>query len=360
VTSVLIDASQLTGVSAHSGIGSYVRHLLAGLVAATPVDVRALAAPGAQLPGGVVAIPIHRLVHHGRLAVYEHEIRRSLETARHPAGVFHNPNPHAPIRPPQPWVQTLHDIIPLVFDDPVMATERKRWQRFGPRYAKADAVIAISRHAADQGIRLLGIRPDRITVIHHGIGPEFVPGPIEQSDPPYLTLVSEYSKRKGHATAYQVIAALADAGLPHRLKVAGRVPYWEKDAFAAELAGAPRPDRVDALGFVDDLPDLYRGAAAHLVPSRYEGFGFPAVEAMACGTPVVAFANTSTTEVVDSGGVLVADGDVAAMIAAVEPILRDPDRRQQLSEDALIRARAFSWARSAQAHAEVYASVARA
>ncbi len=138
----------------------------------------------------------------------------------------------------------------------------------------------------------------------------------------------------------------------------GRVPYWEETAFAAELARAPRPDLIDVLGFVADLPALYRGAAASVVTSRYEGFGFPALEAMACGTPVVAFANTATKEVVGSGGVLVTDGDVRAAVEALLPILSSDTRRKELSAAAVYRAASFTWERSARAHAEVFESVA--
>ena len=79
-----------------------------------------------------------------------------------PAGsVFHNPSFHAPRGVRAPWVQTLLDVIPLVFDAPDQAALRARWHRFGPRYRNADAIVAISQHAADEGVRLLGLDPGR-------------------------------------------------------------------------------------------------------------------------------------------------------------------------------------------------------
>jgi len=109
---------------------------------------------------------------------------------------------------------------------------------------------------------------------------------------------------------------------------------------------------------VDDLAGLYRRATALVVTSRAEGFGLPAVEAMACGTPVVAFANTALTEVVGGGGVLVDDGDVDAFVAALRPVLDSERERAELSERALAHARSFSWERAVAAHADLYRAAA--
>jgi glycosyltransferase involved in cell wall biosynthesis len=361
--SVLIDASQLTGQTAHSGIGTYVRGLLGGMACHQDVAMRALVTDDALLPEAVDRVRIRRLTRQGRPAVWEHEARRSYELLRVRADLFHNPNPHAPAVRAGRWVQTLHDVIPLVFDDPVLATVRRRWRRFGPRYRKADRVIAISRHAADEGIRLLGLDARRVEIIHHGVASSFSPGPTgaddTATDAPYLSLVSEFSARKGFGEAFAVIAALSNLGYPHRLKVAGNVPPWVRLDFERLITAAERRDRVDVLGFVPDLPSLYRGASVHLVTSRYEGFGFPALEAMACGTPVVAFANSSLPEIVADGGILVDDGDVEAAIAAVRSILDSPALGAELREQALARASTFTWDECARRHAEVYRDVTR-
>jgi glycosyltransferase involved in cell wall biosynthesis len=221
-------------------------------------------------------------------------------------------------------------------------------------------VIAISRFAARQGVEHLGIDPARITVVHPGIDEHFRPGPAlgAGDGAPYLSMVSEYSPRKGFGFAFEVIARLAEAGFEHRLKVAGRVPGWQRAAFERELAAARRPDRIDLLGYVTDLAPLYRGAAAHLVTSRHEGFGLSAAEAMACGTPVVAFRNSALEEVVGGGGLLVADGDVAAASEALASLARSPRRRQEVSQAGLEWSRRFNWDQAARLHCEVYRSVA--
>ncbi len=126
-----------------------------------------------------------------------------------------------------------------------------------------------------------------------------------------------------------------------------------------DLATARHRDRIDVVGWVPDLAAQYHAADALLVTSRAEGFGLPAAEAIACGTPVVAFDNTSLPEVVGGAGVLVPDGDVVAFADAVVDVLTTPGRRAELVEAALAEAARFRWSDAVQAHHDVYASVAR-
>ena len=361
--SVLIDASALSSAAAASGIGTYVRNLLAALAATggPGVAVNALATPGAALPAGVGHRVIHRRIRkRARAEVMEHALLLPLDVRRRraPGEVFHEPNFHAPWGVARPRVQTLHDIIPLVFDTPDVGPLRERWARFGPRYASADAVIAVSHHAADEGIRVLGLDPEKVYVAHHGVDPSYRPDGQPRAEPPYLLLVGEYSQRKGFGLAFAVIDALASAGYPHTLKVAGRIHDAGRDELLALRAGAASPERIEILGLVDDLASLYRRATVMLMTSRYEGFGLPAVEAMASGVPVVAFANSAVTEIVTGGGVLVPDGDVPAMVAAVRTLVDSPAAADECRQQGLQRAAQFTWAKSAEIHAEVYRLVA--
>jgi glycosyltransferase involved in cell wall biosynthesis len=251
-------------------------------------------------------------------------------------------------------------VIPLVFDSPALAGPRARLERQRPLFRAADAVIAVSRHSADEGIRVLGLDPARIHVVHHGVDGAFRPAIGERSaDPPYLVFVSEFDPRKGHAEAFEVAAQVAERGFPHRLKVAGRIGPSTRTTLLATATAARRPDRVDLLDYVTDLPALYQQASVAVVTSRYEGFGFPALEAMACGTPVVAFDNTATAEVVAHGGVLVPNGDVDAFAKAVVAVLESESHWLELSERALARAADFDWGRSVAAHVDILRSVTR-
>jgi glycosyltransferase involved in cell wall biosynthesis len=357
---VVIDAVALSSVGARSGVGTYTRQLLRALGEAGSGSIGALATPAADLPDHVDRLTIHRRARRPRLEVIEHATRlpADLVRLRPPGAVFHNPGFHAPVGVRGPWVQTLLDVIPLVLDHPDLSALRARWKRFGPRYARADAVIAISAHAAAEGIRLLGLDPARVTVAPLGVDPLFTPGPPPAAEPPYLLVVGEYSRRKGFDRAFAVIDELADRGYPHHLKVAGRVHDWGRDEVLALRAASRHPERIELCGFVPDLAAAYRGASAVLVTSRYEGFGLPALEAMATGTPVVAFANTAITEVATGGGIVVPDGDVTAMAGEVRRLLDDPDWAGEWRERGAARASSFTWERTAATHAEVYRQVA--
>ena len=351
---VVIDGRELTATDRRSGMGTFTRELVAGLAQRGEVTPVVLAPARVELPAGVEHHVVHRFTHTRRRAQLEHAGRVWIDLRRAGGDVFHNPVAHAPPHRERPWVQTLHDVIPLVRDDPDLRYPKQQWARFGPRYQRADRIAADSRYSAEEGIRLLGIEPGRVEVIHLGVSPSFRPGDPTHDGPPYLVVVSEFSDRKGFGEAFAVVGALADAGLPHRLAVVGHVAPAFRPALDALLAAAPHPERIDVLGYVPDLLAVLHGADLALVPSRYEGFGLPALEAMAAGVPVVAFDGTSLPEVVGDAGVLVPDGDVAAMAAAVRAVLASPARAAELRAAGLGRAAEFTWDRTAAAYAELY------
>jgi len=361
MTTVAVDAWCLAGTAAQRGVGTYFRGVLGELAKDPTIDIVALAPAGVTLPSNVRVRRIRRWAP-PRWALHEHETRLPWEMRRVPADVYWAPTPDAPRSNPGPSIQLLHDVIPLTSDDPGLAEERHRFVRYAPRYRAADAVIAVSRFAADEGIVHLGLDPTRVHVSHLAAGPQFQPREEGPDDPPYLVLVSEWEERKGYREAFAAIGALAEAGHPHRLRVAGFMAPWKSAQLEAVCAAAPRRDRIDLLGQVDhksELPGLLQGATAFVGASRAEGFGLPALEAMACGTPVVAFSNTSTTEVVADGGVLVADGDIDALVAALTRVITEPGWAAELRERGLRRAASFSWAKSAAIHAEIMHSVSR-
>ncbi|HVC85840.1 MAG TPA: glycosyltransferase family 1 protein [Gaiellaceae bacterium] len=239
-----------------------------------------------------------------------------------------------------PSVVTLHDLH-FERDPSVMGRlDRLTFKAVVPRAAKrADHVLAVSERTKRDAVELYGIAPEKITVTPHGVDPAFAPG--DGSHGGYLLFVGAIQARKD---PLQAARAAAEVGMP--LVVAG--PEKEP-GLVREL----RARGVDVRGFVDQrqLAELYRGAAALLLPSRYEGFGVPALEAMASGVPVVLSNDAALREVAGDAGTYADDGDFAG---AVRRALAGRDR---LVRAGLERAKAFSWEESARRTVEVYRAV---
>jgi len=229
-------------------------------------------------------------------------------------------------------VVTLHDLH-FERDPGVMGPlDRIVFKTVVPRAARrADRVLAVSERTKQDAVELYGISAEKIVVTPHGVDPAFSPG--EGGHDGYLLFVGAIQARKDPLAA----AAIAEAaGLP--LVVAG--PEKEP-ALAREL----RARGADLRGWVDkpELAGLYRRAAALLLPSRFEGFGIPVLEAMASGTPVVVSDDPALREVA---------GDAAAPDVASALAERDHWRRLGLA-----RAAEFSWERTARLTADVYREV---
>jgi glycosyltransferase involved in cell wall biosynthesis len=241
-----------------------------------------------------------------------------------------------PLACPCPAVVTIHD---LSFERDSQAMSRRDrfvFKRVVPRAARtARRVIAVSERTKRDLVDLYGIPPDRIAVTPHGVDPAFGPGQVAGAD--YLLYVGAVQARKDPLAAARAAQAV---GLP--LVVAG--PEREPQ-LARELAALG----ADLRGYVakDELAALYRGAAALVLPSRYEGFGLPVLEAMASGVPVVATDEPALREVAGDAAVY-SDGDLAE---AVRVALADRDR---LVAAGLERVRAFSWEETARRTLAVY------
>ena len=342
------------------GVGAYARGLLSGLIQSgfdsnlTLLLEATSEAPA--LPTGKYRIATCRRRAHGQLAAYEDALVLPRDIERSGADLYHAIDFRLPGRSPVPLVVTLHDLIPWVWGGGTMRGERLRFWLGRRLLHRADLVLAVSSSTADDAKRLGVVSPAKVRVIPEAADESFRPrdGAAVRLrdrfglDGPYLLFVGALDARKDPAALLAAWQAARQARPGLELVVTG--PPGKKAP--PPMPGAVKLGLVDA----DSLADLYSAAACLLFPSRYEGFGLPCLEAMACGCPVAAFRNSSLPEVVDGAGLLVADGDATALGRAAADMVANGAHWRELG---LQRAGSFSWLTTAQAVISAYESLLR-
>jgi alpha-1,3-rhamnosyl/mannosyltransferase len=334
-----------------AGTARAIRELAAALAARDDVELLPLAHPRRARGRGRLARGLDR-----ELRWLPVSLPRRVRALG--ADLLHCPAALGPVRGDVPLVVTVNDVIAL---------ERPEWfgaanalqQRLalGRLVRRARAVIAPSAHTRERLLAHTAADPERVHVVPYGVGPPFTPGPPDEAvlarhgvRAPYGLTVATLQPRKNLEA---VLAAHARLDGVQLVVAGGR--GWRDAALAERLRGARG---VVLTGRVSDaeLVALLRGAAFLAHPAHDEGFGFPPLEAMACGTPVVAARAGSLPEVVGSAAPLVDPGDHAGLAAAAAGLLADPGPWR---ERGLARAAELTWARCAERTVDVYRRAAR-
>ncbi len=216
------------------------------------------------------------------------------------------------------------------------------------KYANAartcDVMFANSRFTADDVVATLGFPRERVIVAHPGIADEYrADGEAADLGQPYLLTVATLEPRKNLGTLVEAHALLADSGLA--LAVVGGAGWGEQPQL--DRPGVVRLGRVSD----DELARLYRGAAAVVYPSRFEGFGMPITEAMASGAPVVVSSHPSLDEACGDAAVRADPESATAIAAGIRDALA---RRDELRAKGLAHAARFSWRRTGEIFLEGY------
>jgi glycosyltransferase involved in cell wall biosynthesis len=286
--------------------------------------------------------------------------------------VFHAPAYTAPLFGLRPRVVTVHDVsyARAPRDYPYKLDPLRQWF-YRESAVRADAVITDSEFSRSEIVTAYGIPGERIRVVPLGVGAPFRPAGSEERQTPLPPGVAErYVLHVGDLHVRRQPALLLEAVLRTRLLhpslsdlqlvLVGR-DHGCADALMRRAAGAGASDALQVLGVVPDslLVLLVQRAAAFLYASRYEGFGLPPLEAMACGTPVVALRSASVGEVVGTGGLLLDDtASAAAFAEAIGRVLLVPGIADELRDAGLARAAQLTWARTARQTLDVYESAA--
>jgi glycosyltransferase involved in cell wall biosynthesis len=240
------------------------------------------------------------------------------------------------------------------------ANVRAESQHYERVFKRADGLIAISESAKDDAIRLLDLQPDKIRVIYPGIPEIFFNGNPEfakqkyKLNKPFILFVGTIEPRKNVDTLLdawlQLPASSRDA---HELVFAGPIGWAGNETVNRLRSGI---EGVRVLGYVPeaDLPSVTSAAAVFAYPSLYEGFGFPIVQAMAAGVPVITSNVSSMPEVVGGGGLLVDPCSANEIASAFERLLTSPRLRQDLGRKGREVASRFTWKNSAEQSAEFF------
>jgi glycosyltransferase involved in cell wall biosynthesis len=232
---------------------------------------------------------------------------------------------------------------------------------------RAAAVIAVSRFTAEEVVRLLGVPPERVHVIHHGVDPSFRPRPPEeivrfreQMGLParFVLHVGTLEPRKNLKTLIQAFARLNVPDL-HLVLAGGK--GWLYEAIFAEVARLGLQDRVHFPGYVpaETLGLWYNAAYIFAYISSYEGFGLPVLEALASGTPTLTSETTSLPEAAGDGALLVSPDSVEAVADGLQRLLEDQALRQDLRQRGLLHAARFKWEHTVEQTLALYRQVMR-
>lgn len=253
-------------------------------------------------------------------------------------------------------VLTIHDVVaiehPEWYNPKYSILYRYIWPKLAPRIRH---IITDSNFSKERIISVLGVQEKHITVIPCGVSAQFCPQPnnlVNEAlrklsvQTPYILSVSAISERKNFARLYEAWKLLYPRFPDLWLVIVGEtgIVSFKKTSVATSLP------RILYLGRVDDevLPLLYSGATAFVYPSLYEGFGFPPLEAMACGTPVVTSNVTSIPEMVGDAALMVNPYKIEEIAEAIESVVADTFLQEQLKQKGLERVKQFSWNRTAK------------
>lgn len=338
------------------GIAAYMQHLLAALAELAPSEqIKVLH----NFRAAEAISPFPRI---NTITPCHHRFESSLlglELLPRRFDLFHSPDFIPPRLGARKYVITVHDLAFLITTD-ILTQDAKRYYagQIGRAVQQADAIIAVSAATKKDIMRLLNVPGDKIHVIWEGVSQHFrvLEGQIKLPyDLPreYLLFVGTLEPRKNLVNLLNAYSTLPDAP---PLVLAGAEGWLAEPIFEAMQPLGERVIWLQEVAYAD-LPALYNRATIHLLPSSYEGFGFPPLEAMACGTPTLISDRGALREVGGEAAYYVDPDDVESIADGIQTLLQDEALRHELRQRGLAHVKQFSWAQAAQQTYSLYQSL---
>jgi glycosyltransferase involved in cell wall biosynthesis len=372
---VALDATPLLGQP--TGVGVFCLGALTALGGRTDLDTRAFAVSWrrragieAKVPGGVTvaqrampARPLH--------AIWGHADVPPVEWFIGPVDVVHGTNFVVPPTSRAAAIVSVHDLTPLHHPELCNQATLAYPELIRRALRRGAWVHADSAFVAGEVMEAFGAEPSRVRVVAPGVPPlpevdlDLTRSLVEPYLPPgvtrYVLAIGTAEPRKDLPGLVRAFDRLADRQVDLALVLAGP-PGWGEEALASAIGQARSGARVVRTGWVEPatLAALLREASVLAFPSLYEGFGFPPLQAMAAGIPVVATRAGSLPEVLGDGAAMVDVGDADGLVGAIARVLDDPVLRQSLVAAGSARAASFSWERCGAELAQLYQDAAEA
>ena len=367
----------------HTGSGQYTRQLLYQLPRIAPQHEYALIVPhrnsfqiidiGHDADLATLTSNLQPPTSNYRKVLFEQDLVPRAARA-YQADVLHVPYWAPPLRSDMPIVATIHDIIPLVLKEYRGGPLVNAYTGLVSAAARGASLILTDSDASRSDIiSRLSVSPDRVRTIYLAADPKFTDyvDPIDYAalrknhDLPddYVLYLGGFDVRKNIEAALQTYTwAQAALGDNYPLVIAGNLPDRHDAFFHDPRVIAKQIEVENVVRFIgpvaeEDKVALYQHARAFLYPSIYEGFGLPALEALACGVPVVGSNASSIPEIVGDAGMLVDPHDARAMAGALIAVCTEDSLHDELSERALKQAAKFSWQKCARETVAAYEAV---
>ncbi|MBI2303191.1 MAG: glycosyltransferase family 4 protein [Chloroflexi bacterium] len=359
-----IGVDYTAAVNQRAGIGRFVRELVAALLEADEDNhYMLLLPPGQKVPCPSGAESRHLPFSPRLMTIFWHRLGLPLpaELFTGALDLFHSPDFVLPPLRNTRAIVTVHDLSFMVLPQCAAPGLVRYLNRVVPRsIERATLVLADSVSTMKDLASLLGVPEAKVAVVPGGVGSQFHPVTEEDTlaairrrynlDGPFILGVGTLEPRKNWEGLVEAFHRLRrEMNIPHRLVVAGG-KGWLWEGIFRRVAELGLEEEITFLGFVPeaDLPPLLSLADVFAYPSLYEGFGLPPLEAMACGTPVVASNVSSLPEVLGEAALLVAPGDTLSLAEALYQVLSEEKQRHSLSEKGRAQAARFTWEAAAQ------------
>src|SRR6266404_7837674 len=357
---VTIDARWLAG-----GIGTYTKELLAGICQSPDgFEVQAIAR---QRDAKLVAqwCPRVKVVN---MSTYTLGEQLAVPWAAKGCDLLHIPHYNAPLLHRGPLLVSILDLIHIT--DPVYSRSLRSWVYARPMLnlvaRKAEHIVTLSEYSKAQIVERLGVQAEKVTAIHCGVNGKFrcvdrkeAYAAVSEAlgiQEPYLLFVGSLKPHKNISTLLQAFMLRRQRhDIPQRLLIVGDDARW-KSLLLEECSRLGIRDTTTFVPYVSQelLPKVYAGADLLVMPSTVEGFGLPVLEAMACGTPVIASRTASLPEVAGDAAIYFDPASSEELGVQIERILHSPELQASLRNKGIQRAKQFTWRQSARQHIELY------